>query len=78
MALTYYDKIGQERKMNHDLPVILVGTQDALTDAKRRVASADVKRVTAEANPPLHFIYMEANAKHGVNIDHVFRESEFR
>ncbi|XP_065838984.1 arf-GAP with GTPase, ANK repeat and PH domain-containing protein 1-like isoform X2 [Oscarella lobularis] len=74
MALTYYDKIGQERKMNHDLPVILVGTQDALTDAKRRVASADVKRVTAEANPPLHFIYMEANAKHGVNIDHVFRE----
>ncbi|XP_062519440.1 arf-GAP with GTPase, ANK repeat and PH domain-containing protein 3-like isoform X2 [Corticium candelabrum] len=74
MALTYYDKISQEKQVQ-DMPIILVGTQDAITDSKpRRVSSIDVRRATADSKEPLQCPYMEANAKHGVNVDYIFRE----
>jgi Arf-GAP/GTPase/ANK repeat/PH domain-containing protein 1/3 len=74
MALTYYDKICQEKRIQ-DVPIILVGTQDAITDSKpRRVSSMDVRRVTTDSKEPLQCPYMEANAKHGVNVDYIFKE----
>ena len=67
----YYKRLSYYRLLK-DVPVILVGTQDCLSDdVPRAVDDASVRKLGAEINKCAYF---ETCASYGLNVERVFNE----
>ncbi|XP_075252982.1 arf-GAP with GTPase, ANK repeat and PH domain-containing protein 1-like isoform X2 [Convolutriloba macropyga] len=74
-VLEYYQKLSFYRLLK-DVPVILVGTQDYLSDdVPRAVDDASVRKLGAEINKCAYF---ETCASYGLNVERVFNEAASR
>ena len=69
----YYAKMAKMRNMA-DVPVILVGTQDAISDARPRVI--DDSRARKLACDLRRCAYYETCATYGLNVERVFLDGE--
>uniref|UniRef100_A0A914WK39 Uncharacterized protein n=1 Tax=Plectus sambesii TaxID=2011161 RepID=A0A914WK39_9BILA len=68
----YYAKMAHHRNMS-DVPLILVGTQDAISESNPRVI--DENRARKLANDLKRCSYYETCATYGLNVERVFRDA---
>ncbi|CAF1959252.1 unnamed protein product [Rotaria magnacalcarata] len=67
----YYTKMSHYRNIG-DMPLILVGTQDAISESNPRVIHED--RARKLANELKHCTYYETCATYGLNVERVFHD----
>ncbi|CAF5016538.1 unnamed protein product, partial [Rotaria sp. Silwood1] len=67
----YYTKMNHYRNIS-DMPLILVGTQDAISESNPRVIHED--RARKLANELKHCTYYETCATYGLNVERVFHD----
>ena len=73
-VLEYYQRLAYYRHLR-DVPVILVGTQDCLSEGMPRVVDdASVRKLGSEINKCAYF---ETCASYGLNVERVFNEGQF-
>ncbi len=69
----YYAKMSQLRRDMRDVPVILVGTQDAIAEGRPRVVDdSRARKLAAELRP--RCAYYETCATYGLNVERVFQD----
>ncbi|CAF3961234.1 unnamed protein product [Rotaria sp. Silwood2] len=67
----YYTKMNHYRNIS-DMPLILVGTQDAISESNPRIIHED--RARKLANELKHCTYYETCATYGLNVERVFHD----
>ncbi|VDM97833.1 unnamed protein product [Thelazia callipaeda] len=73
-AFHYYEQMAKYRNIT-EIPVIMVGTQDAVTESKPRIINEQDGRQMAK-NLPKCSGYYEACSTYGLNVDRVFKDGE--
>ncbi|VDK85015.1 unnamed protein product [Litomosoides sigmodontis] len=71
-ALHYYEQMAKYRNVN-EIPVMMVATQDAVTESSPRVISEREGRQMAK-NLPKCSAYYETCSTYGLNVDRVFKD----
>ncbi|KAL4001723.1 putative GTPase activating protein for Arf family protein [Acanthocheilonema viteae] len=72
-ALHYYEQMAKYRNIN-EIPVMMVATQDAVTESNPRVISEQEGRQMAK-NLPKCSAYYETCSTYGLNVDRVFKDA---
>ncbi|CAG9535978.1 unnamed protein product, partial [Cercopithifilaria johnstoni] len=72
-ALHYYQQMAKFRNVN-EIPVMMVATQDAVTESNPRVISEQEGRQMAK-NLPKCSAYYETCSTYGLNVDRVFKDA---
>ncbi len=73
-AYNYYAKMTHHRNTS-DVPLILVGTQDAISESNPR--AIDENRARKLANDLKRCAYYETCATYGLNVERVFRDGKW-
>ncbi|GAU88983.1 hypothetical protein RvY_01586-2 [Ramazzottius varieornatus] len=73
---SYYAKMAGYRTAGIDLPVIIVGTQDAISKQRPRVITEDVaKKIQSDFKRCPYVAYYETCATYGLNVERVFLDA---
>ncbi|KAM3724553.1 Centaurin-gamma-1A [Dirofilaria immitis] len=72
-ALHYYEQMAKYRNVN-EIPVMMVATQDSVTESNPRVISEHEGRQMAK-NLPKCSAYYETCSTYGLNVDRVFKDA---
>jgi len=71
---SYYTKMAQYHTNISDIPIILVGTQDAISESNPRLI--DDTRARKLASDLKRCAYYETCATYGLNVERVFQDGE--
>jgi len=71
---SYYTKMAQYHMNIADIPIILVGTQDAISESNPRLI--DDTRARKLASDLKRCAYYETCATYGLNVERVFQDGE--
>lgn len=72
---SYYTKMAQYHTNISDIPIILVGTQDAISESNPRLI--DDTRARKLASDLKRCAYYETCATYGLNVERVFQDGEW-
>ena len=72
---SYYTKMAQYHTNIADIPIILVGTQDAISESNPRLI--DDTRARKLASDLKRCAYYETCATYGLNVERVFQDGKF-
>ncbi|VDN35638.1 unnamed protein product [Gongylonema pulchrum] len=73
-ALHYYEQMSKYRNIS-EVPVLMVGMQDAVTESNPRVITEQEGRQMAKSLPKCSGYY-EACSTYGLNVDRLFKDSK--